>query len=288
MKILISSVNILFYLVALASCSGESDSVVSSSSNSGNIATSQFYTVFEIYEDSEGTITADAQITRDSLPSEEKDDDEYIELTGGDSLWLSSGESIADLDLDDDLFASLQQAAETQELFEGTIISYRREYLFWSNLVPEQIFYHGSLEGKEASSKYTISLIRNEEQDALYSSATMPMPYQLISPASNELFSRSNDEIIISWDTIDNDVKINIEIETACLSDQGDSYSLTTDTDNGELILAAGELVSDEVIGGCSTTINVFKTRFGILSDKLNNGFISANQSRSVTITTID
>ncbi|MFT5085563.1 MAG: hypothetical protein ACI9Y1_003624 [Lentisphaeria bacterium] len=97
----------IFLACALAACNHNEDSVVASR----DIPTSQFFATFEIYSDSSSTVGTSAQLTKNSLPSENKSGDEYVELVDSDRLWLSSEENLREVTLGGNLFEALENLA---------------------------------------------------------------------------------------------------------------------------------------------------------------------------------
>lgn len=267
------------------SCSNR-DNVVSSE----DISTNQIYATFELYSDDSDTVTASAQLTLEGPPSDDKSGDDYISLRNGDQLWMTTGENLKHVNLSGDLFSELQQLANSQELFKSST-QYRDEFFpfffFWSVLVPNQVHYNGELENTDENDTYTVSLLRKNHRDSLYSQITMPLEFQITNPESSSEFSRSSDDIRITWDITETDVSVEASVNSICPAGENSSYITSESVDTGELVIEAGELDVD-LIGNCQTTITVRKVHFGELDLEFRGGYISANQVREIRISTLD
>ncbi|MFT7560106.1 MAG: hypothetical protein ACI93R_002021 [Flavobacteriales bacterium] len=158
----------------------------------------------------------------------------------------------------------------------------------WSFLVADQVHYFGTLENVDEAEQYTGSLLRSEENDALESVVTMPLSFDITSPVAGTTFSLMNDEISIEWNAAEDNLTVEASVETNCINGRQDTYSVILSIDDGELILAVGDLDSLELAGSCSSTLTILKTRFGRLDTRYDGGFISASQARSVFLRTTE
>jgi hypothetical protein len=274
---------VVMLLAILLSACNSGDSVVSSS----NIATNEIYSTMELHADGSGMVYVGVQLTKDQPPSDTSSSDEYIELSAADELWFTSGVNMRDLEIEGDLFDALAHVAKTQELVEGTT-RFLDEGFFWSRLFPIQTYYDGSLEVAEEGATYTVSLLREGGIDAKSSTVTMPFPFEIVAPLPGETYSRSQDSILVEWLPFGADVQVELEANTSCPDGSVDSYTTTQAVDNGFLLLNAGDLMSDNLSGSCSTSLTLAKSRLGQPDPAFVGGFISAHQVRTVSVTTTD
>lgn len=270
-------------VILLSACDGDDD-VVSSS----EVATNQIYASMEVHTDGSDIVYVGVQLTKDQPPSDTSSDDEYIALSSADDLWFTSGVNMRDVEIEEDLFTALADLAKTQELVEGTTRYHDHGPFFWSLLFPIQTYYDGSLDEVDDGATYTVSLLREGGIDAKSSTVTMPMPFEIVAPLAGEIFSRSQDSILIEWLPLEEGVVIEVEASTACPDGTLDSYTTTEVTDTGILVLNAGDLISDSLSGSCATELTVAKSRFGQRAPEFVGGFISAHQLRTVSLTTTD
>lgn len=253
--------------------------------DSRDVTSSQIFAIFEIYSDGGDQVYAAAQLTRDEPPDSASDDDIFIRLVDNDKLWFSAGENIEDLDFGNDLFSSLEQLEQTHTLM--TRSEHNENYFFGSDIFYHNVWYSGRLP-QSAEGQYGIALLREIDSDAKYSSVQLPNAFSLHAPEINDTYSRSNDVLAIEWAPIQTGVTVSLEINSSCLNNDFDSYTLATDSDTGIIILDPGVLDSAYLSGNCTTTVDIIKTRSGQFDATFDGGRISAHQIRSVTITTMD
>lgn len=266
----------------LGACGGD-DVVRSEYSPTGNIQAT-----IEIHSDDGSTAYAHAQLLRVGAASYNSNSsgDEYVDLQDGDSLWLSRGENLREATLGDDWFQSLAELDQAQELFEG---EYRYSgFLFWSNVAPSQVHYNGRLISVREGTTFTVSLLRDSKADALDSSVTMPLSFDLLAPIEKARLSRSSDPVIVEWFPTEEGVTVEVNVSTRCRENVEREYTHTFDSDDGYAELAPGEIDDADLSGSCYSSVTVVKVRDGELDSGFAGGSITARQLRSVSITTVD
>lgn len=273
--------------VAMLLCAcGGNDSVVSSQF----ISTGQMKATIEVYSDSGDAAYASVQLLQERSPEYDDSGDEYVKLEKGDDLWFTTGVNLREESLGSDWFESLSELAHTQRLLSGTTL-FRSGYpffFFWSVLIPEKVHYNGRLDKVPDGARYTVSLLRDSETEALESTVVMPEAFQLLSPTSQQTLSRSSDPVQLEWLPTEGGVRVEVDVTTTCADDAEYHYRTTVGEDTGAIQLEAGEVDAERLSGSCSTTVTLIKARLGQLDPAYAGGTISARQVRTVTFTTID
>ncbi len=277
---------LLFISLTLFACDDDTDEVVSSEL----VLTSNIYATIDVYSDADSEAYCSVQLTVDEPPNDEKPGDEYVKLLAGDQLWMTTEESIDNVDLGSDLFAGLKELSTTQELFESESRGYTvfPFFFFWSILKETQVFYNANMDGVESGATYTISLLRKYKKDAKSSVVTMPYAFDLLAPSPQDSFSRSADSIQIEWMPLEDNVAVEASFNTSCPGLGESSHTLEVVADDGLLLVDASELESDDISGDCNTTLTLVKRRTGQLDSAYTGGHISANQVRTVSFITTD
>lgn len=272
-------------LAGLLCACGGGDSVVSSQS----LPTGEIEATIEVHADPEqGSARASVQLLRP--PSDRDDDydygDDYIELGEGDDLWFTTGVNLREETLGSDWFEALSELTHSQRLLEGDY-RYRRSYVI-SSLVPERVYYNGQLDEVPDGARYTVSLLRDTEAEALESTVVMPRAFQLLSPLENQTLSRSSDPVQLEWLPVEKGVTIEVDVTTSCANDREYQYRTSVDSDSGNLQIEAGAIDDERLMGTCDTTLTLVKLRAGQLDSAYAGGTISARQMQAVTFTTVD
>jgi hypothetical protein len=274
---------------SLLACSDDDgDRVISSE----NIPTNRIFATIDIYSDTGNKGYASIQLTKDTPPVDGKPDDEYIDITGHDQLWMSTGTNLEEVDIGSNLFSGLENLSNVQELFEGEYRGFNifPFFFFWSALHPTQIHYNGSLDHVADGATYTVSLFRDNQTDAKKSIVTMPLAFNLIEPTASSSISRSNDNIQITWLPVENNVFVEASFNTSCSGSTLANYSYTVkiDQDNGTALINAGAINDNTLSGTCNTTLTLAKRRNGTLDSAYTGGYITANQVRTISFITVD
>jgi hypothetical protein len=200
--------------------------------------------------------------------------------------------NLEDTNIGNDLFSGLEHLSKSQELFEGEVrgFSIYPFFFFWSSLYPTEIHYNGSLDNVKDGATYTVSLFRDTEVDAKNSVVTMPLAFDLIEPTASSSFSRTNDDIQITWQPIENNTYIEASFNTSCPDSNFNvvTYTMKLDQDDGAALIEAGKINDNTLSGTCNTTLTLVKRRTGTLDPAYIGGYISANQVRTMSFITVD
>ena len=280
--------NLLFAFTSLliTSCSLEDESI-----DSNEVRTSQMFATFQVVSDSsENDVYVEAQLSRSELPSQEDDPDVFVRLVGEDQLWFSTGPSLLDVNLNDDLFSSFEALNDNHvrlETSETEVEVYF--FIFFRSIINTVGTWYSARLPQNESGEYRVSLLRNTEgATADQSTVTLPESFTILEPLANDSFSRSGDDIAVIWDNVDPNANLEIEAVTTCSDLRSSSFMDTQLDDSGIYIINAGDLANSALSGECTTTINVRKTRLGNLDSKFFGGIIQGYQIRRVVVRTLD
>lgn len=276
-------------MLALAACVDDDGNRV----ESGALSASQFYNSFVIVDDGSDELYAEAQMTKGSPPNQNSDEDFYIDLGGGDSLWLANGdESLYELDFSENLFdEALIQSDKHQRFRSANNVRDEVYFLFiWGFVVEWGTFYSVSYDRPKGEfDEYTISLVRDLGADIYNSSVAMPEAFEIASPSSGSSFDRSADEVEIVWTNISGiENQVQLTASTTCLDGSFDEITDLVASDLGAYTFSAGSLDSDILDGTCSTRITVAKVRFGDINPVFAGGTIQAQQVRRLTLSSLE
>lgn len=178
----------------------------------------------------------------------------FVDLEGGDRLTVAT---------------DAEGAAEPVDLVEtnlGAIHAYSAE-------VP----------GDAAGTTFTVALERDLDESAPASTAVMPAPFALLGPAADATFSRSADDLVVTWEAGEDGDAVVVELEGDCLT----LNHWRVPGDPGTFTIEAGEIeVWDDESGvSCAATVSVLRYRDGALDPALSQGgSIRAGQRRSVRV----
>ena len=278
---------ILGFTIFIFGCSEDaSDDVV----RSEGISTGQIYATFQLLDDGDGFVYIEAQLTDGVPPADANSPTTFVRLVNRDELWLSRGGAFLDVDLSDNLFAGVDQISETHErLSETTRETERWNFLYFSNIINSfGNWYNGILLATDEREYYVTLNRDNEGVPANRSRVTIPESFDLLAPSSAAQFSRVNDDLVIEWNNVSTGYDVNIEIITTCSDFTVETYSETITNDPGMLVIPAGALASDDLVGTCSSTLQVRKVSIGQLDSRFFGGIINGHQIRRVVITSIE
>jgi hypothetical protein len=143
--------------------------------------------------------------------------------------------------------------------------------------------YSATFTESEEDTKFTFILMREDDESAPESVATLPAPFSLSGPEADTLFSRAADDITVTWTPSGKEDNMTLLISGDCLNDEVD-ISLE---DTGSYVINAGTLEleedDDKFEESCSGTITVRRTRAGSVDPAFEEGgTVTATQVRSV------
>ena len=272
-------------ICTLVSCDDDGPTIV----NSDTVATGQIFATYQVIADGSDYVYAEAQFTRLNPPSETEQEDAFVQLVNDDQLWLAAGDNLEDRDYSDNAFNELQQLRGTQARFKASTTQTEiYDFIFFRTIInPFGNWYSAQLPRTE-NQQYEISLFREGTTQAKHSTVTLPQNFSLISPTSLDLYSRSQDDVIVEWNNTESDLSVEIEATVACPNQTFDSFSATISNDNGIYVIPAGTLANELVTGRCTTTINVRKAKTGTLDANFIGGLASGYQIRRTSFVTED
>lgn len=270
----------LAVLVMIAGCDDDARR------SSETVDTGDIYAAMEIYKSESDRVVAEVQLTLEGPPSDDTDD-VFITLGNDDQLWFSSGDSSEDVDLGDDLFSGLVAFGDTHELLTEPNDG---DDFFLSVFNPSARKYRGNIAYVDGT-VLRISLIREDETDALNSEAALPQPFVLNGPEDTAVLSRNGDTIALRWEPTAESVQTGARVTVVCTFEGVETsewFDFELEGDPGQLDIDAGTLVRDDLTGDCETRARVVRTLTGSLDEHFTGGYIRASQVRTLTFTTTD
>ena len=277
---------ILFVCISVfvVSCDEDDNTVLSDT-----VATGQMYATFQVVSDGGETVYAEAQLTKGVTPAESDDDELFVRLVGSDELWFSAGESINNIDFSDDLFDTLEGLDDTQARFNlsrsGRVIY---DFIFFRQIINTFGTWYSATLPRSEEQEYRVVLLRKSNDIAENSQVVLPDDFSIVSPSSGAQFSRGSDDILVEWSMTESDVTVDIEVNITCPNTSVQSYSSPINSDTGSFVISAGELALPDLVGTCSTTLNVRKVRVGQFDPRFVGGAVNGYQIRRVVLTTGD
>jgi len=270
----------------LFGCGPDRDEIISSD----GVATVHMYASIEVVSSVDKHVYGNAQFTLSGPPSESKSQDEYIEFSKSERLWLSGSGNLRDKELGEDIFSGLESLASDFKVFEGKVSKTLLPFLFlFTHSVPHQIRYHSQTEIEDGASEITVSLLRENNLDALNSVVTLPDSFEIEYTSAVEKPSRKQDDIEITWDTTEADVRVELEVLVSCgTDDEEHDFLKQYASDTGLARIPAGWLHDRDLKGECNTTINVHRIRTGSLDSAYLGGVITGSRVRSMTLVTTE
>ena len=173
----------------------------------------------------------------------------YVDLIEPDSLEATQGE-------------------ETQTMSKVSVGDYRE--------------YVADFEVDAVDTEFAIAFLREVDEGAPNSVVQLPAPFELTEPSADTPFSRDEDDIVVSWDVID-DSPMRADITGDCFFADG----IDVDVDDGTARFSAASLESYEDMADetCDAVITVWRTRAGDVDPNYGEGgAVSGVQVRSVTV----
>ena len=178
----------------------------------------------------------------------------------------SNSNTFLDLVGDDKLIAS--QADDSQDM--------ERKSLFGS------VWYEKNFAVDAEDTPFKVAFIRTADSGAPESTMTLPAPFHITAPAASTNFSRSSDDIQLTWESSGTADSMHLNLDGDCIRIlhkdlSGDTGSYTIAHDDIELASDADEGTS------CEITLSLERRRVGHLDPGYGEGgVITAVQTRSV------
>ncbi len=272
----LSFLSILFVCLSLLGCGGDHGRDIIATSN--QISTDSFVANIHITNGGGETTAVETQLQLSTTSA-------VIDLKEGDKLYSSTIGPVDSVRISDDLFTNLAQTVNQIKLMTRSFAntSFPTTLLYFENNVLGALYKENS-----NNTTFTVSLDRPIGKNASNSNVTLPLGFSIITPQSAMRFSRSTDNIVISWNTIDDTAAMKVTASLICADSHtiiiGLDHTLTTDT--GSINIPAGTFVSTD--DNCKIRILLDRFRSGTIDPQLAVGSqIFSHQKRFVEVLSI-
>ena len=204
----------------------------------------------------------------------------FVDLSTGDSLRASSIGDPADIRFDGDLFGKTARLPDwIKSLEKGT----RNVFVHHQ----DGIWYFTTFSGTAEDTEFTISLLRNDQNDAPRTTVKLPPAYAITEPAAGQVFSRNSDPITVTWSPGDSGYVMRLKGFVSCQNNASGEWSSSEIVDTGGYVIGAGTF--NGYSGSCSIVIGVERFRHGQLDPAFGcGGKIEAHQYRTIMINSLD
>jgi hypothetical protein len=213
---------------------------------SSDIKTAAMSAIMRVSADGTGQTQATAELHVDNNITD------FVSLSSGDTLVAS---------------VSMQSETMSQANFAGGV-SYAANF--------------AGLDGD--GTMYTIALNRSNDVSAPSSACILPKPFNITAPTASGTFSRSNDDIVVTYDTMGTEDQMTWSAGGDCIQGMVDG---TVAADSGSYTIAKGLLVptgSSVPTMTCEAHITLTRSRPRQLDSHFGSGgSITAQQVRTVT-----
>lgn len=181
---------------------------------------------------------------------------DYVELSGGDALTANTTTSPAPIAMSESKLLGIISYAATLG--------------------------DGAAEGNESRITYN----RSGNTSAPNSTCTMPAPFNLTGPSAGATFSRSNQDIVVSWDASGKSSPMQYQAKGDCI-DTVQAGTIPADT--GTVTIPKGSIHAStsgsNASTSCAITVTVTRSSAGLLDPAFGGGgSISCMQQRSVQV----
>lgn len=210
---------------------------------SSDLKTSGMYAQLTARADGSGSTRAEAVLKVGGSTS-----NTFVKLTAGDELMVSAG--------------GAEQAMSEQNI--GDVYSYTSDFDF-----------------DEEGTAFTFSLERAEDESAPESVATLPAPLEITAPVADEVVSRSEDDLVITWSGSGEADDLEVTVSGDCFVgywkavDDGGTHTIDKGT------IESFESQDDE---SCDAEVAVWRKQTGTLDPAYGEGQVLGVQVRAVTI----
>ncbi|MBU0729350.1 MAG: hypothetical protein KKE17_06740 [Proteobacteria bacterium] len=204
----------------------------------------------------------------------------YIDLAPEDIFMASVVGEPSSVRINDNLFENTSQLEEKyKRLTQGT-----RDVF---GISQDGIWYYTTFGGTDENTEITISLLREQQNDAPRTIVKLPPAFEILEPLAGQAFSRSSDAITVGWNQGSLGDVMRLKGFVSCLNNSNGVWSSPEITDTGSYVINAGTFSG--YTGSCSVSIGVERFRLGQLDPAFGNGGkIEAHQYRMVMIFTVE
>lgn len=262
---------VLFACISITAC--HDDDI-----NSDQLSTDSFVANFHVTNGGTGNTAVEAQL-RDITTSA------FIDLKNGDQLLSSTIGPAEGVTINGDLFTNLAQSADQIRLMTGSFsnANFPSALLNFTNEVSGSLYEDNNTE----NTVYTISLKRPTGDNSPDSSVTLPLHFSITAPQGDLSFSRSMDDIVVSWNGIDNAASINVRASLNCTGSFITGFNQTLTVDTGTITIPANTFTTTPE-GNCTLRIIMDRYQTGTIDPHYAPGSqIISHQKRYVDVPSV-
>lgn len=129
--------------------------------------------------------------------------------------------------------------------------------------------YNGELAANAVDTEVVFRFERTIDDGAPDSRCTMPAAFEITAPVDGDVFSRAEDDLVITWTPGSDDDPLQLEVDGSCIQD----LVVTIDEDTGSHTIPAGTIESfAEPAEACEITIRLSRERSGTLDPAFGEG----------------
>lgn len=207
-------------------------------------------------------------------------DNVYVTL-GQDSFRASTVGDFSTLDFSEDLFGNVGDLSHDIKRLHAE-----------GDIDPEK--YSARFPGDYVGRTFTVSFTRKGKRtSAPLSTVVMPEGFTLDGPATDQMFSLANDDIVVTWSPVTTNSADAMFLNVSASCANGRSYEHDFEASGDPLVVDPGtrtittgelNLAFAGIIPNCNVTIMVVRSRLGILDPAYGQGSITARQERQVRV----
>lgn len=270
----VSVLTILMLAIFLNACTGDGVDTIADSSG---VNTSNMSAEMHVSYTGSQTVTIEVLLREGPITSSTD-----IDLQSGDTLKASTVGDPSQLDFSNNLFDNLLEITnQVKTLEQGT----RRVY----NHIISGIWYYANIDAKYRNKPFTVSLLRNSQNDAPDSVVTLPPDFNLSIDelSSSNMVSRSG-PITVRWTPANPGYSKELTGFVNCTDGATDEWSAVALDRNADSYVIPTSTLSGYT-GDCIITIGVESWTLGTADPALNlTSFIQGHQYRTTAIATVE
>lgn len=145
--------------------------------------------------------------------------------------------------------------------------------------------YRAVFEQFNENTEYTVKFVRSEDNITLTNTLTLPAPFEILAPQTNQSFSKE-EQLVIEWSNFNSGDKLDVKLSSACKLKDGatqfNNESFDNITDDGKLTidLDALDMFKDENLNtrqDCTVDLLVERFRLG----NVDSNYATGSKSRA-------